>query len=158
MTRFLTILAAAVVAGVMYVAAAPGGLRSSGPTAAQFKALKARVAKLQTTVGQVKKLSTDEAIVLVGCLMHEAQAVDQRGATGTSGTTGYFYGTVGANANAGTATALDLAPAGETTSQFYFLAVDPACAPSINSSGVSSAALRSDSTKQLLARLAAKAR
>jgi hypothetical protein len=155
MTRFLAILAAAAVAGVMYVAAAPGGPRSSGPTAAQFKALKTKVARLQTTVGQVKKLATGEAVILVGCLMHHAQAVDQRGTVGTSGTTGYFYGTVGSNANAGTTTALDLAPTTETSSQFYFLAVNPTCASAINNNGGSSAAFRSGITMDLLARMAA---
>lgn len=159
MTRFFMILAVAAVAGVMYVTAAPGGLRSSGPTAAQFKALKARVAKLQTTVAQVKKLSTNEAVVLVGCLMHQAPGVDQRGTAGTTaGTLGYYFGVVGANANAGTTTALDLAPSGEPSSQFYFLAVDPACAPSINSGALSKAALRSGSSNQLLARLAMETR
>ena len=64
MTRFLTFVAVAMVAGAMYVAAAPGGLHSAGPTQAQFKALKAHVANLQKLVGQVKKESDAGAVVL----------------------------------------------------------------------------------------------
>ena len=47
MTRFVLLLAAAAVAGVMYAAAAPGGLTRSGPTTAQFKALSQRSAWLR---------------------------------------------------------------------------------------------------------------
>jgi hypothetical protein len=136
MTRFLTLLAVAAIAGVMYVAAAPGGLRSSGPTAKQFRALKASVTKLQKQVKSVNKLAGEEAVILVGCLLHQAQAVDQRGTAGAY--PGYIYYT---SATAGaTTTALDLAPSSETSSQFYFLGVNPQCASSINSSGGASAA------------------
>jgi hypothetical protein len=142
MTRLLTLLAVAAVAGAMYVAAAPGGLRSSGPTAAQFRALKTKVTQLQKTVGQVRKLSVAEGVVLADCLMHQAQAVDR---LGTPGSSGYLYGNAAASSPA---TALDLAPSGETSSQFYFLAVNPACAPTINSTSTAS---KSSSLRHLFA-------
>ena len=133
MTRFLALLAVAAVAGAMYVAAAPGGLQSAGPTQAQFKALKARVANLQTLVGRVKKESDVEAVVLTQCLMHHVQAVDDYG-DGANGTSGYSY--TDPQQNSGQpflTTALDLAPSSETSSQFYFLRVNPTCASVINS-------------------------
>jgi hypothetical protein len=54
MTRFVMLLAIAAVAGVMYVAAAPGGLTRSGPTNAQFKALSKKVTALQKQVTSLK--------------------------------------------------------------------------------------------------------
>jgi hypothetical protein len=145
MTRFLTLLAVAAIAGVMYVAAAPGGLRSSGPTANQFKALKASVTKLQKQVKSVNKLAEDEAVILVGCLLHQAQAVDQRGVAASNG---YLFGT--SSVAAAATTGLDLAPSSETSSQFYFLGVNPQCAPTINSgSGASAAAHASGALQHL---------
>jgi hypothetical protein len=139
MSRFLALLAVAAVAGAMYVAAAPGGLRSAGPSRAQFKALKLRVTKLEKSVGQVKKLSVAEALVLADCLMYHAQAVDDYG-DGANKTYGYSY--TDPQQNGGQpylTTALDVAPSTETTSQFYFLGVNPACVSSINTSAASSA-------------------
>jgi hypothetical protein len=136
MKRFLTLLAVAAIAGAMYVAAAPGGLRSAGPTAKQFKALKASVTKLQKQVKAVDKLALAEAGLLLNCLAFHAQGVDRFGAV--SGT-GYEFGSPGVVANQ-TTTALDLAPSSETSSQFYFLAVNPSCAGDINSSGGATAA------------------
>jgi hypothetical protein len=133
MKRFLMLLAIAAVAGVMYVAAAPGGLTRSGPTAAQFRALSKKVTALQKQVGAEKKLSTAEAAVLAGCLLHHAQAVDQFG-DGANGVFGYSW--TDPQENGGQpylTTALDLAPSSETTSDFYFLAVDPSCVADINS-------------------------
>jgi hypothetical protein len=133
MTRFLTLAAVAAVAGAMYVAAAPGGLRSAGPTRAQFKALKLRVAKLEKSAAKTKKVAAVEGLVLVDCLMYQAQAVDDVGDS-SSGTYGYSY--TDPNQNGGQpflTTALALAPTSETTSQFYFLGVNPLCASTINS-------------------------
>ena len=44
MKRFLMFVGVAVVAAAMYVAASPASQQASGPTAKQFKALKAQVA------------------------------------------------------------------------------------------------------------------
>jgi hypothetical protein len=138
MNRFLTILAVAAVAGVMYVAAAPGGLRTTGPTARQFKALVLRVKKDERSLNAVKKLASEEAAILVTCLLVQAPAVDQRG---TVAGTGYSY--TDPTVNGGSpflTTALDLAPANATTADFYFLGTSPACAAAINSQGAASAA------------------
>ena len=146
MNRFLTLLAVAAIAGVMYVAAAPGGLRSTGPTAKQFRALKASVTKLQKQMKAVNKLAGDEAVILVGCLLHQAQAVDQKGAVGAF--PGYEYDT--APGTGATTTALDLAPSSEVSSQFYFLGVNPQCASSINSAGGATAASQASGALQHL--------
>jgi hypothetical protein len=88
MKRFLTLLAVAAIAGAMYVAAAPGGLRSAGPTAKQFKALKASVTKLQK---QVKTLKTEAGAALAIeelCIMHAPVGVSQLGTSSS----GYLFG------------------------------------------------------------------
>ena len=137
MTRFLTLLAAAAVAGAMYVAAAPGGQTRTGPTAAQFRALSKKVTTLQKQLTTVKKLSNDEAVVLIGCLLYTTAPIRQYGAA-ISGSAGYVFGVP---TNAGTfvsATALDLTHTGDTAA-FSLLGVNPDCASSIHpSSGAAS--------------------
>jgi hypothetical protein len=117
MKRFLTLLAVAAIAGVMYVAAAPGGLRSSGPTAKQFKALSKKVTKLQKQVTTLKK----EAELSLGieglCIMHAPVGVDQ---VGTSAS-GYLFGTTMAFAPT---SALNLAPSTEASPQHRVLALN----------------------------------
>jgi hypothetical protein len=110
MKRFLTLLAVAAIAGAMYVAAAPGGLRSAGPTAKQFKALKASVTKLQK---QVKTLKTEAGAALAIeelCIMHAPVGVSQ---VGTS-SSGYLFGppqtAMGPTVAASATSALNLAP------------------------------------------------
>ncbi len=88
MQRFLIALALVAVAGATYVATAPGS-QTAGPTAKQFKALKAEVTKLQKDEKFVKSLAFAEAGLLVDC-MAEADAVDQFGDT-NGGTYGYSY-------------------------------------------------------------------
>ena len=132
MTRFLMLLAAAAVAGVMYVAAAPGGSTRSGPTAAQFRALSKKVATLQKQLKAVKKLSTDEAVVIVGCLAYTTEPVSQYGAA-TSGSSGYVYGVPADPTTFGSTTALDLTKTGGTP-LFDALGVNPDCASSIHPS------------------------
>jgi hypothetical protein len=65
MRRFLALLAIATVAGVMYVAAAPGSGSSRGPTLRQFYAMKLQLATLTTRVktlqGQVKTQASKSA-------------------------------------------------------------------------------------------------
>jgi hypothetical protein len=132
MTRFLILLAAAAVAGVMYVAAAPGGMTSSGPTAAQFKALSKKVTALQKQLKAVKTLSTDEAVVIAGCLAYTTEPVSQYGAA-TSGASGYVYGVPAVASSFGSTTALDLTKTGGTP-LFDALGVNPQCASSIHPS------------------------
>jgi hypothetical protein len=114
MKRFLTLLAVAAIAGAMYVAAAPGGLRSAGPTAKQFKALKASVTKLQK---QVKTLKTEAGAALAIeelCIMHAPVGVSQLGTSSS----GYLFGTTTVFAPT---SALNLAP---STPQYRLFAVN----------------------------------
>ena len=136
MTRFVLLLAAAAVAGVMYVAAAPGGLTRSGPTTAQFKALSKKVTTLQKQLTAVKKLTSDEAVVLAGCLLYTAAPISRYGAV-TNGAPGYVYGVPTDTSTFGSTTALDLTHTGDTA-VFSALGVNPDCASSIHpSSGAS---------------------
>ena len=130
MTRFLMLLAIAGIAGVMYVAAAPGGLTSSGPTTAQFKALSRKVTALQKQLKAVKTLSNDEAVIIVGCLAYTTEPISQFGAT-TSGASGYIYGAPASPSTFGSTTALDLTKTGGTP-LFDALGVNPQCASSIH--------------------------
>ena len=121
MKRFLTLLAVAAIAGAMYVAAAPGGLRSAGPTAKQFKALKASVTKLQK---QVKTLKTEAGAALAIeelCIMHAPVGVSQLGTSSS----GYLFGppqtTGGGVVNASATSALNLAP---STPQYRLFALN----------------------------------
>jgi hypothetical protein len=120
MKRFLTLLAVAAIAGAMYVAAAPGGLRSAGPTAKQFKALKASVTKLQK---QVKTLKTEAGAALAIeelCIMHAPVGVSQLGTSSS----GYLFGapqTAGTVSAASATSALNLAP---STPQYRLFAVN----------------------------------
>jgi hypothetical protein len=59
MKRFLMLVGVAVVAAAMYVAAATGSQQASGPTAKQFKALKAQVASLSKSEKALKKVVGD---------------------------------------------------------------------------------------------------
>lgn len=109
MKRFLTLLAVAAIAGVMYVTAAPGGLRSSGPTAKQFKALKASVTKLQKQLKTVKTEAEAGLAIEELCIMHAPVGVSQLGTSSS----GYLFGPPQTNPTASTASAtsaLDLAP------------------------------------------------
>jgi hypothetical protein len=65
--RFLIVLAGVAAFGALYVAAAPGS-QQAGPTAKQFKALKAQVAKLQKNEAQVKSLALMEEALLTDCM------------------------------------------------------------------------------------------
>jgi outer membrane murein-binding lipoprotein Lpp len=77
MKRFLMLVAVAAVAGAMYVAASPASQQSSGPTAKQFKALKAQVAalskKLKTTENNLDSL----AVAYVHCSLPSEIGVAQ---------------------------------------------------------------------------------
>lgn len=89
MSRFLITLAAVVVAGAMYVAAAPGSQTAAAPTAKQFKALKGQVSKLQKEVKTLTSHTNTLASVIFDCMLHQTVGVAQRGDPG--GTYGYAY-------------------------------------------------------------------
>jgi hypothetical protein len=111
MKRFLMLLAVAAIAGVMYVAAAPGSALHAGPTARQFAALKKQVVALQK---KVKTLQTDTNVVgtvVFHCMLHSVIGVDQKG--DPAGTFGFQYTTTSGGA-VGSTTGLDLAPNGTT--------------------------------------------
>jgi hypothetical protein len=119
MRRFLALLAVAAIGAVMYVAAAPGSLQATGPTARQFAALKKQVAGLGNTVktlkgqvgtlkgqvgtlnGQLSALATDEAGVktlatnddgfIHNCLIAGHAVGVSRFGDPTGGTYGYAY-------------------------------------------------------------------
>ena len=138
MKRFSMLVGVAVVAGAMYVAAAPGGRQAAGPTAKQFASLKKQVASLSKSLsalkkdeGAVKQLSLAEAEVLVACAQ-TAVPVDQFG----DGTTeGYRYTTsanIAAPASDDLQTALDAAVPTDPDAVF-FVGGDSTCATAVNS-------------------------
>ncbi len=130
MKRFLMLLAVAAVAGGMYVAAATGSQQAKGPTAKQFKALKAQVAVLQKKVKAAQTLANDDAVVTVHCLMHQLFGVAERG----SSTSGYIFGTDGSSGTP--TTALDLAPNLSATYLVAGFNSDPACTQLIGAAGL----------------------
>ncbi|HEU5476423.1 MAG TPA: hypothetical protein VFU64_01185 [Gaiellaceae bacterium] len=150
MKRFLMLVAVAAVAGVMYVAAAPGG-RQSTPTAQQFAALKKRVARLSKSLTVLKK---DEARVKSGAAQAEAfllQCFVSAGAVGVSqfgdanGTFGFGYQAT-PPPSAGTITSYRRALDIDTSSaaQGLLQAVSPAC---ITSDAAENPHLRSSSSQ-----------
>jgi hypothetical protein len=84
MKRFLMLVGVAAVAAAMYVAASPASQQTRGPTAKQFRALKAQVASLSKTVKGLKRV--------VGDCVQIAVPVDQFGnPDGTASEEGYNY-------------------------------------------------------------------
>jgi len=83
MRQFLMLVGVAAVAGAMYVAAASGSQQSTGPTAKQFKALKAQVAtlskKVKTTQGDLNAL----AFAYIHCSLPSEVGVAQFNLGGT---------------------------------------------------------------------------
>jgi hypothetical protein len=133
MKRFLMLVAVAAVAGVMYVAAAPGSRQASLPTARQFAALKKQVTKLKRSVTALKKDETkvksaaaDADAFIATCFLTAGVApVSQFG--DPSGTYGFEYNaTPPTTPPAPTSrTALDLDSS--ATPQGYLQSVDPTC-------------------------------
>jgi hypothetical protein len=116
MTRLLVLLATAGLAVSVYAATAGGGQQAVTP--AQFRALKAQVAKIRND------LNTTTA-VLSGCVMGTALPVSQY--------TGYVY-TPDGGTNFGTTTALDLTEQGGTPNGYALLVnSDPNCVSLVNS-------------------------
>jgi outer membrane murein-binding lipoprotein Lpp len=132
MNRFLMLLAVAAVAGGMYAAAAVGSQQAKGPTAKQFKALKAQVAALQKKVKGLQTEADGEGAVILHCMLHEVFGVAQRGNV----TAGYLFGSSVTNAPT---TALDLAPTGATHLIAGFN-TDSACMDFVGKAGLRHAA------------------
>lgn len=132
MKRFLMLVGVAVVAGAMYVAAAPGSQRASGPTAKQFAALKKQVATLSKTEKTLKKEADSAAGFIASCLVSSNAGIVPINQFGSTGTTGFVFGTVSAGTITGATarTALDVDTS--TTPGALLLAVDPACVSSSN--------------------------
>jgi hypothetical protein len=124
MKRFLMLVGVAVVAAAMYVAAAPGSQQASGPTAKQFKALKAQVTTLRKTVKAVKTLATAEAVLLSDC-DQVAVPIDQFGDNTAAQTEGYNYSQPSGLGNFFT-TALDVSDSSDTGA-LYITGGDSTC-------------------------------
>jgi hypothetical protein len=131
MKRFLTLVAVAVVAGAMYVAAAPGSHQATGPTAAQFNRLKKQVATLNKSLTALKKdekqvkAGTVAAVdYIAGCFLNtnadiQNLPVNQFGNT----TSGFQFGPPGTGGAARTALDID----GSGSPLAYLQEVTPAC-------------------------------
>jgi hypothetical protein len=138
MKRLLMLLAVAAIAGVMYVAAAPGSALHAGPSWKQYLALKKQVAALQKKVKGVQTESDGEAAVLLHCMLHSVIGVNQKG--DPAGTFGYTFNSSAGGPTAPT-TGLDLAPNGTTPT--YLIAPfnsDPACQQFVGVAGAEQAA------------------
>ena len=133
MKRFVMLISVAVVAGAMYVAAAPGSRQAAAPTAGQVATLKKQVAVLNRKLkaltkdeGKVKKLALDSGAFLVQCFLSQNAGVQGVSEFGdTSGTYGFHYLTAPGATTDVTRTALDFDAS--TTPNVYVQAVDPAC-------------------------------
>jgi hypothetical protein len=133
MKRFLMLAGVAVVAGAMYVAAAPGSRQATGPTARQFKALRKQVANLNKTVKALKKDETQvkaEALAAVeyigACFLDSTGSIQnlQVNEFGTTAT-GFLFGVPNGGATATARSALDVDTSGSPLA--YLQVVTPAC-------------------------------
>ncbi|HET8557157.1 MAG TPA: hypothetical protein VFL58_07600 [Gaiellaceae bacterium] len=131
MKRFLMLVGIGVVAGAMYVAAAPGSRQATGPTARQFAALKKQVASLNkklTALTKDEKVVRSAAAASVGyiatCFLDstgniENLQVNDFGDT----TTGFLFGTTGTSGTP--RSALDVDTSGAPLA--YLQRVTPGC-------------------------------
>lgn len=126
MKRFLMLVGVAAVAAAMYVAASPASQQSTGPTAKQFKALKAQVASLSKKLNTTKKEADASVGFLAACFLSTAAGVwgvDEFGDV-NGVTEGYVYQPPGGVPTV-KATALDFTSSTSPTA--WFQAVDPTC-------------------------------
>jgi hypothetical protein len=133
MKRFLMLVGVAVVAGAMYVAAAPGSRQATAPTTRQYAALKKQIGILNKKLKvltkdetNVKKLAVDVGGFVVECFLSTnagAAGVTQFG-DASSSTYGFYYAAA-AGAPQTFRTGLDLDTS--ATPQGYLQAVDPTC-------------------------------
>ena len=121
MKRFLMLVGVAVVAVAMYVAAGTASQQSRGPTAKQFKALKAQVATLSKKLNATKAEADALAGAITTCFT-SVVGVSQFG--DPNGTFGYQFLDKGATTPVFTS-ALDAD--GSTTPQVYMQTVDASC-------------------------------
>jgi len=147
MKRFLLLVGIAVVAGAMYVAAAPGGRQASPPTARQFAALKKQVASLNT---KLKALTKDEksvktaavaAVEYIGACFLDSNGNIQNLQVNDFGTTtsGFLFGAPGSGATATPRSALDVDASGSPLA--YLQEVTPACVTGAASTGAASSSI-----------------
>jgi outer membrane murein-binding lipoprotein Lpp len=128
MKRFLMLVGVAVVAAAMYVAAGTASQQSRGPTAKQFKALKAQVA----TLGKKLKSARAEADAAVGfigqCFASTNSGVLAINEFGDpAGAFGYEFDETATSATPVHTTALDIDTSTTGFTGVYLQGVDPAC-------------------------------
>jgi hypothetical protein len=133
MKQLWMLVGVAVVAGTMYVAAAPGSRQATAPTARQFAALKKQVASLNkkltalTKDEKAVKTAAVAAVEYIGACFLDSNGnienlqVNDFGDT----TTGFLFGTSGSGTST-SRSALDVNVAG-TTPLAYLQEVTPAC-------------------------------
>jgi len=154
MKRFGMLVGVAVVAGAMYVAAAPGSRQAAAPSARQFAALKKQVSGLNK---KLKALTKDETAVrklaltlggfIVECDLSETagfKGVTRYGDAAAS-TYGFVYQATAGGANTNR-TALDFDTS--ATPQVFLQAIDPTCATA--SAAAASAQTRATSIRRQL--------
>ncbi|HJQ51476.1 MAG TPA: hypothetical protein VJ838_13265 [Gaiellaceae bacterium] len=148
MKRFLLLVGIAVVAGAMYVAAAPGSRQASPPTARQFAALKKQVASLST---KLKALTKDEksvktaavaAVEYIGACFLDTNGNIQNLQVNDFGTTtsGFLFGAPGSGATATPRSALDVDASGSPLA--YLQEVTPACVTGVQTGAAQSSIAR----------------
>ena len=125
MKRFLMLVGVAVVAAAMYVAAGTASRQSRGPTAKQFKALKAQVTSLNKNLKSVR-LEADAALgVIADCYLTIGASTANVNGLGVSQfgntSTGFLFGN---STSSMPRTALDVAASGPT---YYLQEVTPDC-------------------------------
>jgi outer membrane murein-binding lipoprotein Lpp len=126
MKRFMMLVGVAVVAAAMYVAAGSASQQATGPTAKQFKALKAQVAKLSKTLKSTKAEADAAVGFIAECLVSQNAGVWGVSEFGDSQNTPATFGYNWHDSNGDVfVTALDFD--GSATPQTYLQAVDPAC-------------------------------
>lgn len=143
MKRLWMLVGVAVVAGAMYVAAAPGSRQATGPTARQFAALKKQVASLNK---KLTALTKDEKVVksaagaavgyIAACFLDSNGNIQnlQVNDFGTSAA-GFLFGAPGAGDAATPRSALDIDASGSPLA--YLQKVTPACVTGTTSSSAS---------------------
>jgi hypothetical protein len=130
MKRFLMLVGIGVVAGAMYVAAAPGSRQATGPTARQFAALKKQVASLNkklTALTKDEKVVRSAAAASVGyiatCFLDSTGNIQNLQVNDFGDTTtGFLFGTAGTNTPR---SALDVDTSGAPLA--YLQRVTPGC-------------------------------
>jgi outer membrane murein-binding lipoprotein Lpp len=129
MKRFLMLVGVAVVAAAMYVAAGTASQQSRGPTAKQFKALKAQVASLSKKLSSTRK-EADAAVGFIGqCFVSTNSGVLPINEFGDpNGTFGYRFDSDGTGPTTDVfTTALDIDGTTTGFAGVYLQGVDPAC-------------------------------